>query len=517
MADESHTERSTCAGPAPHVAGRWDQLGRCKFPLNRKIEGDLFRYYAPAFAGNFSVDFVVPRNETPRRFFAKGWLKELRPACAGGTPHRPKDGPVPEGFADRLTRLGIPLLHRLEQDAIVACDHGPTPSLPAPPPLEVYKFHHAIFTARNSGRQAVRRSFRSRKDYTASRRSGVEHYLVSEMLGGSRLISATQIISAIQDSSFNPPPSSQPDGVRVGLPLDAFPGRNAVDYLLLDGAETVHDPAGLLRVWNQAASAFIDGYTMISDEPTTDEDRRAYLEFVGQLVRAFLDKKGDVFQRWLRTEREKGFARLLSAESPRDDMGRYFRHLIWVSQVQMARVYGAVMASAWAALAADERVGLNPVESQLFRTMHLPQVALAGLPVAFVRRPLLRWVMRPLLEYFWTGRAAPPGDALSLTTLLARYGRLNEDRRRVDRERHGPIAFEFQDEGHIPAETTAASSTYKESVDHLPVARDSACPICGDHMNPIGKPSRPTEKDVLIDAECPKCGHSLTLRFVLRE
>lgn len=517
MADESRTERSTCAAPPPPVVGRWDQLGRCKFPLNPKIEGDLFRYYAPAFAGGFSVDFVVPCDEAPRRFFAKDWLKELKPARAGGTPHRPKDGPVSEGFADRLTRLGIPLLHRIEQDAVATCDHGPSPSPPAPPPLEGYRFYHAIFTARNSGRQAVRRGFRTRKDFTNLRRSGAERYLAPEMLGDNRPIFASQIISAIQDSSFTPPPGSRPDGSRVCLPLEAFPGRSVVDYLLLDGAEAVHDPAGLLRVWDQAASAFIDGYTMTADEPATDDDRRAYLEFVRRLVSAFLAKKGDDFQRWLRVEREKGFVRLFSDEKPRGDLGRYFRHLIWVSQIQMARACGAVMASAWAALAADERIALDPVESQLFRTMHLPHVALAGLPVAFVRRPLLRWVMRPLLEHFWTGRAATPGDALSLVTLLARYGRLNDDRRRVDRERHDPAAVEFKDESHIPAQATAAPTGYKESVDHLPVAKDSTCPLCGHRMRPIGESSRPTEKDMLVDAECLKCGHSRILRFVVSE
>lgn len=337
------------------------------------------------------------------------------------------------------------------------------------------------------------------------------------MLGVNRPIFASQIIDAIQDSSFNPPPDSRADGARVGLPLEMLPGRNAVDYLLLDGAETVHDPAGLLRVWDQASSAFIDGYAMVSGEPATDDDLRAYLEFVGRLVRAFLDKTGDAFRRWLRTEREKGFARLLPAGSSREDVGRYFRHLTWVAQTQMARAYGAVMASAWAALAADDRVGLDPVESQLFRTMHLPHVALAGFPVAFVRRPLLRWVMRPLLEHFWTGRAAAPGGASSLATLLARYGRLNDDRRRADRARRDPVPCQFKDKTHIRAGTAAAPPKYRESVDHLPIARDATCPNCGQSMIPIGKPSRHAEKDVLIDAECPACGHNGFLRFVLSE
>ena len=190
----------------------------------------------------------------------------------------------------------------------------------------------------------------------------------------------------------------------------------------------------------------------------------------------------------------------------------FHRHL-WTSYTQMARAYGALMLRAWMAFRSSEVIRPDAREKTMFRAMHMPQVALAGLPVAFLPYGLIHWVLPTLLGRFWGERAAGPEDVMVLARLVARYSELSTARRSVDRCRSGRTGGSPRPLRH--EESVARPVDAIESYDHLPRLDHNRCLACGGSTVPTGE-TESYKGDCVFVVECRACEQVSTRRLKSR-
>ena len=489
----------TCAEAGP--GGRWEYRGPVAFPIDKNLPCDAYRWHADPSLGRFQIDFVSPPDETPRRFFAAEWLRELAAASSPGK--RSQRGRGTAGrYVERVTRRGIPCLRQLEQMIALRAGGG---GVVWNPPKGFYEFSHALFRRRQDGHYAVRRVFGSRYDFLDVGAAGGEKVLVPEM-NWPDAEQVSDIIRGIEASCASGAAAGAPAGP---WPVETLPGRNGLDMVLTDGATWPLPVAELGGLWNQVSAALIDDFHAFSGRPCVacQADRRTFVE---RLMEAHRTKNCHDFDRWFRVEREKGFVRLLGRGADPRVAGDLFRRLLWESYVQMGRAYGAVMLAAWTGFRSSPEIRPDGREQELFRTMHMPQIALAGLPVAFLPYGLVHWLLPTILERFWGEPAAGPDDVLVLARMVARYADLNAVRRPVDRRRSTPA------KKTVPVgagnEPVVQPADVAESYDHLPRVGHNRCFKCGGVTAPRGK-AEPYRGDCVFPVECLACGDFSTRRL----
>jgi hypothetical protein len=97
---------------------------------------------------------------------------------------------------------------------------------------------------------------------------------------------------------------------------------------------------------------------------------------------------------------------------------------------RMARCYGALMLLVYVDFCLHGERDPSPEERWRFRQWHFPQLYLAGLPLDFMEKPQLRWIIRGLRK-FWDERVMEPARYDTFTDLLGVYGALVRSRRKA--------------------------------------------------------------------------------------
>jgi hypothetical protein len=416
-----------------------------------------------------------------------------------------------------------------------------------------YRLFQAIFRNRQLGHFPVTRGFENLWDFFEfdARRRRVTLLTPgysteqTEMRGGEspKATAVRQILS-----TFPPGTGASPSGiikalqqaatVRVGkvqggepsvVRIDCLPNRGVVDLAMVDGLE--RPDIDLYGNFRKVCGALIDGPCYIDEERTmkgTEEGeekkdeayeaevrrfRKAYSHFLRRMTNAMSQRSASDFDQWLRVECQHGFRRLIGHEYDAVDAEwrcypeltprTMFRLLLWTSSQMVARCYGALMLVAWLDFANNPQLHPSPAEQVLFRQLHAPQLYLAGLPLAFLGRPQLRWIASPLLD-LWNREAFEPNAYDPLTDLLGIYGILAESRRLADRrlkQAKGKPEMQLEAANLLPARDSGA-----ELIDKPPLLMSTQCSACGNTLRPQGVTDPWPPEWFVAEFYCPGCG-----------
>lgn len=524
-------DQESCATDAPRLAGRWEYFWEEQHPLSKAVACDMYRWHAPTLSGRFFIDYVCPKDESPRRFFPKRWLTEVR-----------KTGQAEE-YTATVARAGIPILCRMEEAA--AALHAADPAAPVVTavPRKGYEFYHAIHAQRLAGRYALKRDFRHLCELVnLAERNSDDSSLLLELSrknddGKPRNQRPTDLLRELAEAGGGVPPlevvdrlirmvqevyRDNPDHVPLGedvFPIWMLPGRNAVDAVLVDGIVRAWDRKQVELVWRAVASSLLDGYNPFTVESDLGAAQDFYSGLMKRLIGAFESKPRAAFRGWLTEERKRGFVRIspkeragkpLRTDEHRDLGTRSFKHLLWLSTQAMSRATGALTAVAFADFCESQLILPDAREQILFAKMHMPQYALAGLPLTFFGRPQLRWVLEPLLEV-WAETNPDPTHELAVAKLLGSYGALTGTRRGLDRNRSRlrrekkSVTSETNQASQIESAETPEMEPYVGQIDGLSVFRGTTCDHCRGKLKNDPTTSGAVPGGVVIRVFCTRC------------
>jgi hypothetical protein len=315
-------------------------------------------------------------------------------------------------------------------------------------------------------------------------------------------------------------------GPRRRFPLHRLPYRGDIDLVFTDGLERLPG-----WDWDDASekvrSALIYGPVAASDFQRVTRDGARFDRFFEGVRSAVRAREPADFDRWLKNVREHGHLDLLGARrfkgQEREDAllqaERIACALLWLSYRLMGRCYGALMLGAQVDLCLHADFSPTEEEKWLFRQMHFPQAYLAGLPLDFLGRAPLRWVLRSL-HGLWAGPTWEPEPYDGITRLLGGFGDLVRERRGADRERKAepgwegglcrPVTGGLDGGADEPADEGVAGAVDAE--DEAPGRRGFG----GRSDGPQVEPGLPEYLDDETPPElktkyCPKCGTELEL------
>jgi hypothetical protein len=339
-----------------------------------------------------------------------------------------------------------------------------------------YRLHRALFRNRNRGHLGVGRLFNTALDFVDlspgnaasviapglgaefrpehQRRRHTASTLANELMREAlknagvplprkncRLV---DVLAAYEPMVIRPgrPETVREPGISPLPPVESWPGRTGFDRFFLDGLIGRSTPWDRATAVANVASALIHGPTSVEDRVQAEKDVEAWRGMVRRLLRQLDTRSPRKFDEWLKNVREHGYLPLVGgtrlAGRERDEAAaqaeRMFCVLMWDTYAGMARCYGALM---WIVhihfqIRRDPAPSLE--ERWLFRQWHFPQVYLAGLPLDFLEKPQLRWVIRPLRK-LWDALIVEPDAYDRFTRLLGLYGALVRERRVADRNR----------------------------------------------------------------------------------
>jgi hypothetical protein len=221
--------------------------------------------------------------------------------------------------------------------------------------------------------------------------------------------------------------------------FDTLQGRSAADLLFTDGWErcTAWDEG---RVSAKVRSALIHGPVSAAGQELILKD----IDLLECVVAAIWEKattqKPNAFRSWLTNVREHSYLPLIcgtrltgdAREKAASQAERSFCALMWMAYEQMARCYGAVMFHVYIDFGLHNKEKPTLEEMWLFRQWHFPQLHLAGLPVDFLSKPQLRWVIRAS-KNLWNNTVLECDRYDMITELLGIFGHLVRERRDADR------------------------------------------------------------------------------------
>jgi hypothetical protein len=475
----------------------------------------------PKNSEKFRIRFLSPDGESgPRVYFVESllrlWLND-----------------EPTRFLERACAFGYKVL--AEIDPTSADDR------------DVYKLCQALFRNRHEGHDAVGRMFSCAVDFVDYSPGGPPRLLTPGLGEGaaehappagetahqtaSRLLREalnqgekgtagtwTSAFAGVLDAyerlleESRPPERKGPRRTSRFFPLDELPGRSKVDLLFTDGlTRGAH--------WKDEEAMDRVRGSLVYGAPASKDQEAAvkhpdFKRFVRELGESARTRAGHAFDEWLENVRQHryislvGGARLTGTakEEAAARARRFFSLLMWMAYERMARCYGALMLLAYIDFCLANEGERDPEERWLFRQWHLPQMHLAGLPLDFLGKAQLRWVIRGL-QGLWWGGVGTPECYDQITDLLGVYGALVRERREADRRTKAAPAYKYT----TPAGPEVLSDLEAKE-DYLPpdpVRELSSpdCPVCASKLrwSDSSPPDLSERSRARLPLYCPGC------------
>jgi hypothetical protein len=292
----------------------------------------------------------------------------------------------------------------------------------------------------------------------------------------------------------------------IVLPLHKLPHRSEFDLFFTDGVVRRAADIKWDKIVSQVRGALIPFPYSNSDLDALIGSKQ-YQYCLARMVAKCQKLPPKQFDQWLRNARQHGFLALIEngsklvgneKESASRQAEMMFCKLLWEAYEHMARCYGVLMWLIWLHLCIDEEMETTFVEEKIFRSLHLPQMYLAGLPLSFFTSYQTRWLAGPLWERWFEGRFdAEAYD--ELTNMLGIFASLTQNRREADRrnKRSAGVTGELSEEPSEEAdfELLLNARPWKESTD---------CPECRQPLS--GERVIPDTSRFVFAAYCKDCG-----------
>jgi hypothetical protein len=412
---------------------------------------------------------------------------------------------------------------------------------------DVYKLCQALFRNRGEGHDIVGRMFSCAADfvdYSPGRpprliipglgADAAEHAppagetahqaanrLLREALGqggkgtaGKRSGAFSRVLAAYERLLEVPPPPEHGGTRRASycFPIDKLPGRSKVDLLFTDGIIRGAPWKGE-NATDRVRSSLIYGPLTLKDQEAAvrDPDFRRFARELGEAARA---RDGRAFDEWLKNMRQHGFRSLVggtrltgTAREEATARGRkFYGMLLWLAYERMSRCYGALMMLAFVDFCLAGEGERDPEERWLFRQWHLPQLHLAGLPLDFLCKPQLRWVIPGLQRLWWGGVVEPERYDLA-SDLLGVYGALVRERREADRRTKAAPARTYTTPAGSQVLSDQEAKIDDWPLDPVEVLSSPGCPVCGEtlQLSDSGTPDLSERSRARVPLYCPAC------------
>lgn len=293
------------------------------------------------------------------------------------------------------------------------------------------------------------------------------------------------------------------------------------------------------RIENQVASALIYGPTSLSEDLKAVQSNSQTWQFFVRKLGGKILKNGMTSRKcdtWLARTRQDRYIQLVQhgrklSGDRREDACRLaekmFRVLLWYSYRMMAHCYGVLMTLISVDFSLNNRAGApTEIEQVLFDLRNRQVDYLGGLPLAFLGRAQLRWIVRTLdtleaclvqndwqrYQTRWGSRTDAYADVAGL---LGVFGGLVRKRREADRSvkagRDRPQHVSYDDEIH-PQQAREASSAEVDRKDELELdpstltrLSSTVCPTCGFELQ-IDQPLDMTDPaNAIVSFYCSEC------------
>jgi hypothetical protein len=254
----------------------------------------------------------------------------------------------------------------------------------------------------------------------------------SQILGCLELLTSSSRVRRVRNA---PAPSSL-------LPSTLLPLDTENDGFFLSATDWFDVTHETIPTMNKVRCALIGGPVSEPDWSEAFRDPELLRSVVKKLRRSASERSPKEFDSWLRNVREHRFLGLVSGATEqglgRDLAGlqaqRIYCALLWLSYLTMARCYGILMSHVLADLHRLGDLRLTESEKWLFVEQHLPRPYLGHVPLDFLGRHQMRWIVRtitPLLN-----RCVRQQEAYRpIADLLGVFGEMVRYRRETDSER----------------------------------------------------------------------------------
>jgi hypothetical protein len=482
--------------------GTWHTQGVQPFSLLDDLKCHVYTWQGPASLGDFHLTFYCPCNEEPRRFFCEPVLRsQLYPDSESAA-------------LDEICVVGLTALLRLE------CFLSDSPPSERETQFATdslrYRFHHAIFQGRLRGHAANMRRLVHRRDFIHSQGSDRKQLLIPSRIAdiasgkvptGFEMITELQRVVGEQENTI-----LQNETERY--PINAHMGRGQVDHFLIDGLDRRTATMTFDETCNAVSKCLIAKSELTEDYALSVKHKIEYRHFLERLLKSFRKLNELDFDRWLETEREKGFLRLYpnwnnlgkpAADTAKPVASTFYRLQLWAAYQQAARAYGALMLLVWVDFCADPQLAATPAESFLFSIMHRPQFFLGGLPLAFLTRVQFPWILRPLVDCL-NEVTGDPERYEALTRLLALYGEAAQQRRGIDREAKAsakrPVR-NLDESGERVADRRSRAQSGLDDPERFPEINSPKCDTCGETLAFFDQFF--SGRWIVVEVECRHC------------
>jgi hypothetical protein len=477
------------------VFSQFKRVGEKPFPSGgAKLRCDAYEWTPknPKQHGKFKIRFLSPKGDCGPRLF---YVEPLLDLWLTGKPTR---------FLEEACAYGYKVLRELEPHS--GDDQN------------VYRLCQALFRNRHAGHLQIGRLFSRATDFV-SVGPGQAPYLVTPGLGsddGPENVKSTirdmaddllrdalshagvvprkrhyrfSDVLATYESQLKGTEMRAPDGAggaSCAVPIDTLPGRTRLDLLFTDGL-TRGCPWDGKHAMIKVRSALIYGPVSADDQALAVRDPEAFKKCLGSLWRAASTRSPKAFDSWLATVREHRYLALIGGTRLKDEAKaeaaaqaqRIYCTSLWTAYERMARCYGALMMLVFLSLCLDDELKLTEEERWLFRQWHFPQLYLAGLPLDFLGKPQLRWVIRTW-HRLWGDRVFEPERYDVLTDLLGIYGLMVRTRREADRKQKAAPLDEYL--VAVPAAKEDDALWQLERQGPCPQLATLNCPGCGSRL-----------------------------------
>ncbi len=479
------------------MLSRFTPVGHGKFPGNQEIKTAIYEWQLPNpnQFGDLKMRFVVPQDGPPRHFYSEPHLQSFD-----------KDLEAETRFLESACACGYRLLHDLE-------GHRETETL-------AYGMYAAVFRNRHAGHVGIARAFSSPQDYVDFsavngqpslitpgldaalinpvadlqlgtkvdfflHRSVRARVMLQKALRAADCGDIRNVLEYYQKSYFDFDQVRPTDaaGSRFTLCIDKLPHRSELDLMFTEGIAGSSASFNWCDTMEAVRQSVIGGSCSATDFARIDDE--SYLACVATVLKSYRKRTPREFDKWLRNVREHGFLGLIKGATRLKGeerefaaaLGhRMFSLLLWDSYQHMARCYGVLMELIWLHLELDEEMKVTPLESKIFRSFHLPQMYLGGLPLAFLTHHQLRWICNPLQRLRSEGEFGRESHE-PLNKLLGLYGLLVRERRSADRrskEYKGKLAELNQSHSVQDDEICLTARPWEGEKD---------CPRCGQRLS----------------------------------